>query len=264
MKYIDAHAHIYPDEIAQKASQATADFYEMEMNHDGRLQTLLERGAQAGIVKHVVHGVAITPSRVAGINNYLIQTVAEYPDRLIGFGAMHPDIPDIRGELKRIQKGGLRGIKIHADMQKLLLDGDNMRRLFDALADENMPAMMHMGDYRYPYSEPRRLAKMLKAMPEVRVIGAHFGGWSIWSEAWKTLAEFDNLWVDTSSSLYALTPEQGAQAVRHYRPDRVLFGTDYPMWDPVEERARFEALPLTGEEREAVAHGNIEALFAQL
>ena len=36
-----------------------------------------------------------------------------------------------------------------------------------------MPAMMHMGDPRFPYSEPERLAKALGAVPEVKVIAAH-------------------------------------------------------------------------------------------
>lgn len=263
MDYIDAHAHIYPDAIAEKASRATADFYEMEMDCDGRLKTLEERGKLAGIAKHVVLGVAVTPERVEGINNYLIRTVAERPDLLIGFGAMHPDYRNVRAEIRRIKAGGLLGIKVHADMERVLLDGPGMVRVFEELAAENMPAMLHMGDYRFPYSEPKRLASALKAVPEVKVIAAHFGGWSVWGEAWETLAEFDNVWVDTSSSLYSMTPEEGAKAVRRYRPDRVVFGTDFPMWDPVKERGRFDALPLTEREREAIGRRNIEAFFNQ-
>ena len=263
MNYIDAHAHIYPDEIADKASRSTADFYEMEMNCDGRLRTLEERGKLAGIDKHVVLGVAVTPERVESINNYLMRTVAARPDRLIGFGAMHPEYQNVRAELRRIKAGGLKGIKVHADMQQVHLDGAGMIRVFEQLAAENMPAMLHMGDHRYPYSEPRRLVKALKAVPEVKVIAAHFGGWSVWDEAWKVLADFDNVWVDTSSSLYAMTPEKGAKAVRHYRPDHVVFGTDFPMWDPLEERRRFDVLPLTDREREDIGRRNIEAFFRQ-
>ena len=177
MDYIDAHAHIYPDEIALKASQATADFYDIAMECDGRLQSLLDRGRQAGIEKHVVHGVAVTPERVEGINNYLIRTVAANPGRVIGFGAMHPDYADMRAELKRIKAGGLAGVKLHADMQKIRLDGEDVQALFRLLAEENMPAMLHTGDDRFAYSAPAQLAKSLAAVPEVRVIAAHFGGW---------------------------------------------------------------------------------------
>lgn len=263
MEFIDAHAHIYPDEIAGKASQATADFYDMDMSCDGRLETLLERGRLAGIGKHVVHGVAVTPERVEGINNYLMRAVALHPDRLVGFGAMHPDFREIRGELRRIRAGGLKGIKIHADMQKVPVDGAGIIRLFGVLAEENMPAMMHMGDPRFAFSHPLQLAKAIRAVPEVKVIAAHIGGWMTWDDAWKHLADLENVWVDTSSSLYRFTPEAGAAALRRYRADRVLFGTDYPMWDPVAERKRFDALPLTEAEREAFVRRNIEAFFAR-
>jgi hypothetical protein len=85
----------------------------------------------------------------------------------------------------------------------------------------------------------------------------------VWDDAYKNLAHLDNVWVDTSSSLYAFTPEAGAAALRKFRPDRVLFGTDYPMWDPVEERTRFDGLPLTQKERESIGRINIEAFFRQ-
>ena len=154
------------------------------------------------------------------------------------------------------------GIKIHADMQQVHLDGAGMVRVFEQLAAENMPAMMHIGGSALnAYSEPKRLARDLKAVPEVKVIAAHFGGWMVWEEAWRTLSNLDNIWVDTSSSLYAMTPEEGAKAVRHYRPDRVVFGTDFPMWDPLEERRRFDALPLSDREREDIGRRNIEAFF---
>lgn len=264
MIFIDSHAHIYPDTIALKAAQSIADFYEIDMAADGRLSTLLERGAQAGISKHLVHSVGITPERVRGINDYLMKTVAGFPDRLVGFGTMHPDLPDVRAELKRIKAGGLRGVKVHPDFQHFCLDDDRAVDMFRALAEMNMPALVHTGDTRFAYSEPARMASTLAAVPEVKVICAHLGGWSVWSEAWKRLGDFPNVWVDTSSSLYALAPENAVAIIRHYDGGHVFFGTDYPMWDPVEERERFDALPLTETEREAIAHQNFEAFLKGL
>ncbi|MDD2395793.1 MAG: amidohydrolase family protein [Sphaerochaeta sp.] len=264
MYYIDSHAHIYPDAIASKAAGSIGEFYEMDIEADGTLTTLLERGKKAGIVKHLVHSVGITPARVAHINDYLIETVARYPDRLVGFGTMHPDFADVRAELKRIRAGGLRGVKLHPDFQHFCLDDEKAVEMFRILAEMGMPALVHTGDTRFPYSEPARMARALKAVPGLKVICAHLGGWSVWDEAWKQLADFENVWVDTSSSLYALKPEEAAAIIRHYDGRHVLFGTDYPMWDPVEERDRFDALPLTEEERENIAHRNFEAFIAGL
>lgn len=73
---------------------------------------------------------------------------------------------------------------------------------------------------------------MLDQVPDLKVICAHLGGWSVWKEAWRVLAGRPNVWVDTSSSLYALEPEEAAQLTAATVRSRAFFGTDYPMWDP--------------------------------
>ena len=41
MKIIDFHTHIYPDKIAEKASQATGDFYHIKPSYSGTSKELL-------------------------------------------------------------------------------------------------------------------------------------------------------------------------------------------------------------------------------
>ena len=226
MTYIDTHAHIYPDAIAQKAAGSIGEFYHMDIAGDGRLTTLLERGAEAGISKHLVHSVGITPERVPHINDYLMQTAAQYPTRLVGFGTLHPGMKNVRAELRRIRAGGLKGVKVHPDFQHFLLDSDEVMDMFRALAEAGMPVLVHTGDTRYAYSQPERMAKALRAVPDARAICAHLGGWSVWNEAWKQLADLPNVWVDTSSSLYALAPEHAAAIIRRYDGGHVFFGSE--------------------------------------
>lgn len=263
MQYIDAHAHIYPDSIALKAAHSIGEFYKMDIAADGRLSTLLARGKEAGISKFLVHSVGITPNRVARINDYLMQTAAQYPEQLIGFGTLHPGMQDVHAEIRRIRAGGLHGVKLHPDFQHFRLDDDDAVAMFRALAEANMPVLVHTGDSRYPYSAPGRMARVLKAVPDLKAICAHLGGWSVWNEAWKQLADLPNAWVDTSSSLYALEPAEAARIIRRYDRTHVFFGTDYPMWDPVDERARFDALPLSEAERENIAHRNFEQFIGE-
>ena len=255
---IDAHAHIYPDAIARKAAASIGEFYEIPMCMDGTLGTLLKAGGEAGISRFLVHSVAVTWERVRHINNYLMAVVEKHPEQLIGFGTLHPDHPDVRGELKRIKEGGLRGIKLHPDFQHFCLDDAAAIDLFAEMADQSIPLLTHTGDSRYPYSEPARMAKALRAVPDLKVICAHFGGWSIWEEGWKELAGHPNVWADSSSSLYALTPDKAAELIHRFGADRVFFGTDYPMWNPSEELTRFRALPLTAAEQEMILHQNLE------
>ena len=53
---IDAHAHIFPDKIAKKATDAIGDFYGIQMTESaGTPDVLLQEGRLAGITKFVVH-----------------------------------------------------------------------------------------------------------------------------------------------------------------------------------------------------------------
>lgn len=264
MTIIDTHAHIYPDAIALRAAQSTGDFYHIPMCLDGTLSQLMAHGNQAGISRFLVHSVAVTPSRVHSVNDYLMRVSAEHPDALIGFGTLHPGYEDVPGELERIKAGGLRGVKLHPDIQAFLLDDESAITMFAAMAQMGLPALVHTGDHRYPYSRPERMARVLDRVPDLKVICAHLGGWSVWTEAWRTLAGRPNVWVDTSSSLYALKPDEAAEIIRHYGAERVFFGTDYPMWKPEDEVARFMALPLSDEERERILHLNFERFLSEV
>ena len=264
MKIIDVHAHIYPDAIAQRAADSIGTFYEIPMHRSGTVHELLVHSRAAGISKVVVHSAAVTPNRVHAVNDYLISAAAAEPEWFVGFGTMHPDYEDVQGELDRIKAAGLKGVKLHPDFQHFCLDDEKAIAMFQAMADRNMPGIIHTGDHRYPYSEPARMARVLDRVPHLRVICAHLGGWSVWNEAWKTLAGREGVWVDTSSSLYAITPEEAVEVIRRYGVDRVFFGTDYPMWNPEEELEKFLKLPLTPEEQERILHLNFEAFLKVL
>ena len=136
-------------------------------------------------------------------------------------------------------------------------------RLYEAMAERGLILLAHTGDHRYPYSQPERMARALDKVPSLTAICAHFGGWSIWNQAWKVLAGRSNVYVDTSSSLYAITPEEAVKIIHRYGASQVLFATDMPMWDPVKELERFNRLDLTEEERELILHKNFERLMGE-
>ena len=258
---IDIHAHVYPEKIAIKAAQSIGRFYEIDMALDGTLNTYLSVSDKAGISLSVVHSAAVTWERVANINDFIASCVDAHPGRLIGYGTAHPDHPEAEKEMDRMMILGLKGIKLHPDFQHFNLDDPASVRLFAMMAERDLPAIIHTGDTRYPYSEPERMARVLDAVPSLRVICAHMGGWSRWHDAWKVLAGREQVWVDCSSSLYAMTPEDAVSVMHHYGMDRVLFGVDYPMWYPDIEIGRVEALPLTEEEKEMVYYKNARAFL---
>ena len=257
---IDAHAHIFPTKIAEKAVAGIGTFYSgLVMRKDGTVESLIESGDKNGISKFLVQSVATTSAQVEGINNFIADSVKRYPDRLIGFAAMHPDYPEIEKEIDRAVSLGLKGVKIHPDFQQFNIDSDKAMKLYEII-EGRLPILIHMGDSRYDFSKPHRLAKVLDRFPKLEVIGAHFGGWSEWDDAEEYLAG-RKLWVDTSSSLYAMSPEHAAELIHKFGVENVMFGTDYPMWDAAEELEQFYKIPLTDSERELVLHKNAERLL---
>ena len=68
---IDAHAHIFPDKIAERAVQGIGSFYDLKMNFDGKISTLLDIGKSAGVDKFIVQSVATTAAQVESINIFI-------------------------------------------------------------------------------------------------------------------------------------------------------------------------------------------------
>ena len=259
-KIIDAHCHIYPDKIAQKAADSTGAFYDIPMCLDGKTSTLLEHGSKAGIDHFIVQSVATTPKQVSSINRFIASSVAESNGKFTGLGTLHPDSENIEADVNEIIDLGLKGVKLHPDIQRFKIDDYRMLRIYE-LCEGRLPLLVHTGDNRYDYSNPNRIKPILDIYKNLTFIGAHFGGWSIWEEATEKLKGYNNFYVDCSSSLYAISPETAKELITAYGSDRVLFGTDYPMWMPEEEIERFLNIDLTEEERQDILYNNAARLF---
>ena len=124
-----------------------------------------------------------------------------------------------------------------------------------------MPVLIHTGDYRYDFSNPNRMVPILETYDKLTVIGAHLGGWSIWEDAVKEYKDFPNFYVDCSSSFNYITPEVATKVIKTYGADKVLFGTDYPMWEAEEELKFLLSLPLDESEIKCILNMNAKKLF---
>ena len=253
-RIIDSHCHIYPEKIAQKAAAATNTFYDelSPKSHDGTVRMLLESGKKAGIDGFVVHSVATTPHQVSSINHFIAESVKNSNGAFTGLGAMHQDSDDQERDIEEIIALGLKGVKLHPDIQKFEADSIKAFRMYELIEDRGLPLLIHAGDYRYDYSNPDRIAHILRAFPKMTVIAAHLGGWSKWEEAARILPDYPNVMVDTSSSFFGLTHEMARKIIRLYGADRVMFGTDYPMWMQQGDIDFLNSLDLTEEEYEKI------------
>ena len=255
MAVIDAHAHIYPDKIAPKAVEAVGDFYNVGMFGDGTADGLLTAKDRAPITHFIVHSVATTAHAVTAINDFIAKQCQAHPE-FIGFAAMQQDFEDPAAELQRAAELGLRGVKLHPDTQKVNMDDDRLMRIYE-LIEGRMPLVMHCGDYRTDFSHPRRMKRILHEFPNLVVDAAHFGGWSVFDLAVEYL-ENENCFLAMSSSQKFLGRRRTRELCEIYGADRILFGSDFPMWDPSEEFELFESLDFPKADFENMTGHNAE------
>lgn len=239
---IDAHCHIYPDKIAQKAESAIENFYHINGFGDGTVSMLLKEGKKAGIDKFIIQSVATSPHQISSINHFIANTVKNGNGIFVGLGTLHPESVNIKNEVEEIIALKLHGVKLHPDIQGFKVDDTRCSKIYELCEQAGLPILMHTGDNRYDNSNPNRVLAVLKKHPGLIIIGAHFGGWSVWEEASKKLCGINNFYVDCSSSFNWLSNDDIKQIIERYGTDRVLFGSDYPMWSPNKEINRFLSL----------------------
>ena len=253
VEIIDFHAHIYPDKIAEKASQATGDFYGITPAYSGTSKELLTSGKAAGISRFVLLPVATKPDQVSHINDFIADEVSAH-NEFYGFGTLHPDCENILKETEHIISLGLKGIKLHPDTQQFNTDDKRLFEVFDYIQGKT-PLLVHCGDKRFDFSHPRRLKNVIDNFPHLQVIAAHLGGWSLFDEAFELLKD-ENCYLDISSTMMFLPPEQIEHYIHGYGVERILFGTDFPLWRPEQEVASFRRLNLSSFEFERIAYKN--------
>ncbi len=257
-KIFDFHNHIFPDNIAEKAVANIGRYYGLDMWGRGTVDALLESASQINAERIVVHSSATHAGQVKAINDYIAGVIGSHP-HLIGFGTLHSGLDDIESEVQRLITLGLRGIKLHPEFQLFSIDDESMLPVYAAI-EGKLPMLIHMGDANKDSSSPLRLARILDWFPKLVVIAAHLGGYQMWDESVKYLVG-RNVYMDTSSSLAYLNADKAVELMRRHGIEKILFGTDFPMWGHQEELDRFLSLGLTEEEKRVILYENAATLL---
>lgn len=279
---IDIHTHVFPGAIAGKAMNKLKHNSHTKPFLDGTALSLSASSKASGVDLAVIQPVATSPAQVREINDGAVETNrTSSVTRLASFGCMHPAFEAPEEECARIAEAGVKGIKLHPVYQLTDMDDPAYLRVLRAAADCGLLVLIHAGtDVGFldrTYSDVRKIAKALDAVPGGRYILAHMGGWRQWDEAQTLFSGRENVWLDTSFSLGDMTPlgdgfykehslsrlsrEGFIRMAEAFGPDRLLFGTDSPWEDQAAEIAAIQELPLTEDEKAAVLGGNAAELL---
>jgi predicted TIM-barrel fold metal-dependent hydrolase len=260
MYAIDVHAHVFPDHMAEKAVSVLSSAADIKPRGTGTVSDLLLKMEKANVRQSILASIATRPSQVKSINHWAL---AQKSDRLIPFATLHPEDPDRFSEIQRIRELGFPGVKLHANYQEFYPDEPRVIEMVRAMADAGLILLMHGGkDWAYEEinASPERMARLMEAVPDIRIIIAHFGGFQTWSKVEEILAG-SPAWFDISFTLPFIPKEDFHRIARKHGIDRLLFGTDYPWSDPLDDLDLFHQLDFSPAEKESILHINAEKLL---
>lgn len=238
--FIDVHTHAFHPKIADKVLAQLENHYSIPPVGTGLADDLIARMKRAGIDKSVVLTAATAPAQVIPANNCAIQALKDY-DELIPFGTIHPEFDQMEAELARLERYGIKGLKLHPDFQGFRMDDPALYEVMEMIEDRFI-CLFHIGDTLPPEQNPscpRKLLELRKAFPKPVIIAAHMGGYRHWQESMTHLADTD-VFVDSSSTLDFVDDALLKNLYNLFGKDRILFGSDYPLFDAESEMTRIK------------------------
>ncbi|MCC8194960.1 MAG: amidohydrolase [Deltaproteobacteria bacterium] len=263
--FTDVHTHVFHPAVAEKAVARLAALG-FTPPGSGVVDDLLHRAGRSGIGRVVCHTAALTGAQVIPANNFAIslarrEKTSDAEPAVISFGSVHPDFDRWPEELDRLEKAGIRGLKIHPNFQNLAFDDPRLFPVMEAVG-ERFILMCHVGcekPLEANPASPYKLRKLIRMFPKARIIAAHLGGYADGVVALDALAGSD-IWLDTSNT--ARTGEAASRAVIGRHPfERLLFGSDYPLFDPAEDIPRQQRRFAFSDARMERLLRNADALF---
>jgi len=245
---IDFHTHITaPEIIARRDDYLVRDawFRDLYANPRARLSSaedLIGAMDQGGVDQAVVFGFGWRDMDLCRRDNdYVIESVARYPERLLGFAIVNPGAGrEAILEVERCAAAGLVGVgELMPDGQGYRLDDEKtMAPLVEVALAHDMLLLTHCSEpvgHLYPGKgtvTPDEVIRFARLFPQATLVCAHWGGGTIFYELMPEISRLMcNVYYDTAASLYLYQDDIFSLAAR-WAPGKVLFATDYPLLLP--------------------------------
>ena len=246
---IDAHCHVLPAGFQDRRTGLLA--------RDATFRTLFARGYapmataealigtmdQARVSRAVVMGMGWTDRVLAReVNDYIIESVARHPGRLSGFCSVNPVWgDDALAEVERCARAGTKGIgELHPDTQGFdITDEAGLAPLMAAARRLGLPVLVHASEpvgHQYPgkgATTPYKLYRFIENFQSNTIVCAHWGGGLPFYALMPEVSEvIKNVYFDMAASPFLYRSEVVHTVVDLVGPDRILFGTDFPLIQP--------------------------------
>ena len=275
---VDFHTHIFPpyliknrDRYLFRDSALSVLFADPKMPM-ATAEDLLTVMDEAEVDLAVAMGMGWTSLDIAReINDYLLESVARYPQRLAAFCSVNPAWgEEALREIERCARLGAKGIgELHPDIQDLdLSNHEIMGPLMDMLRSNRLILLVHASEpvgHSYPgkgSTTPAVLMGLIRRYPEVPIVCAHWGGglpfYALMPEVNNALR---NTYFDTATSPFLYEPQVFSAVAGLVSPTSILMGSDYPLVKPQRLIQQLTTSPLTDQDKKAIIGGNAQKLL---
>ncbi len=275
---IDFHTHVLSPRIKNSRSRYVdsdpvfALIYSSEKAKIATAEELIDSMDRDGVdISVIVNYGWSTPELCVETNDYILESLARYPKRLIGFGSVQPYTgKDALAEIERCARGGIRGVgELRPDMQSLdFTRKEVMQPFVEVLQKHKLILLVHASEpvgHIYPGKgnvTPDILYPFITSFPDLPVVCAHWGGglpfYSLMPEVREAM---ENVYFDTAASPFLYRPEIYSQVSQLVGSDRILFGSDYPLMPPSRLLREIESIDLHAEDKRLILSGNARRLL---
>src|SRR5690606_6851834 len=141
------------------------------------------------------------------------------------------------------------------------IDGPNYEPVWKVALERNCPVLTHAwaGD---PYCGPGPVRRVMEKHPDVRLPFGHSLCPTPFEQAAEVARDFENLWLDITSSnqCYRMIEHAVATVGAH----RILYGSDMPFIGAAGPVGRLLYAEISEEDRAAIFGGNAKRLLAEI
>lgn len=253
---IDVHTHLFPERLARAVRNALHQMYGWTFDISDDPETFAAYERARGIERFCVLPYAHKPGMARSLNEWVAKTCSSV-EGAIGFACVNQDDEDPAGVLADAFALGLRGLKLHHQVQHVAPDDERLGPIYAFMVEQDAPLIVHAG--RGPTDSGtvgvEAFARAMQRWPDLRVCVAHMGAPEVDGFV-DLLDRYDKLYLDTSGLGDIPLQRRWLEA----RPDRILFGSDAPNINGTYDMAiaRITSLDLGEQAERAIFRDNAE------
>lgn len=270
---IDVHTHAWKsalqvDDAPTQSQEAMGRYFRYAPQH----QTVPEmadyyRRLKMAFVVFTVDGEKGASRRIT--NEEIAELAHKHSDVAIPFASINPH----RGKegvamAKRLIKDyGVKGFKFHPQVQDFAPNDPMAYPLYEAIAEAKLPALFHSGQtgvgagtpagggIRLKYGNPMLVDDVAVDFPDMPIILAHPSfPWQ--EEALSVATHKPQVYIDLSGWSPKYFPPILVQYMNTLLRDKILFGSDHPVFSPERWVEEFDKLPIKPEVRPLIMKQN--------